>query len=234
MEPFIIFIKSIGSIIALFIFTKIMGKKQVSQFNMFDYVLGITIGSVAAEIAVNLEAEFYKGIIVMAVYTIISLIVSFVTNKSIIMRRFLTGVPIVLMENGKLLETGLKKAKYDVNDFLEQARSNGYFDISEIEYALMEPNGKISILPKSKYAPLTPSDLKVKVSYKGLVANLVIDGKIMEENLKEIHKDKKWLLTRIKNNKATLEEILLLTCDAKEQIMIYKKENEERTTSVLE
>ena len=83
MEPFIIFIKSIGSIVALFIFTKIMGKKQVSQLNMFDYVLGITIGSVAAEIAVNLEAEFYKGIIVMAVYTAISLLVSYITTKNL-------------------------------------------------------------------------------------------------------------------------------------------------------
>lgn len=234
MEPFIIFIRSIGSIVALFVFTKIMGKKQVSQLNMFDYVLGITIGSVAAEIAVSLESEFYKGIIVMAVYTAISLLVSFITNKSIVLRRFLTGIPIVLMEDGKLLESGLKKAKYDVNDFLEEARSAGYFDISELEYALMESNGKISFLPKSKYAPLTPSDMKVKVDYKGLTSNLVIDGKIMEENLKLIKKDKKWLFTRIKNNKATLEEILLLTCDAKEQITIYKKEEKERNGTVLE
>lgn len=218
---------------ALFVFTKIMGKKQVSQLNMYDYVLGITIGSVAAEIAVNLETEFYKGIIVMAVYTAISLLVSFVTNKSIILRRFLTGVPIVLMENGKLIESGLKKAKYDVNDLLQEARSNGYFDITQIEYALMESNGKISFLPKSKYVPVTPSDMKLKVDYKGLVANLVIDGKIMEENLKEIGKDKKWLLTRIENNKSTLEEILLLTCDSKEQIMIYKKESKRKHT-VLE
>lgn len=234
MEPFIIFIKSIGSIVALFIFTKIMGKKQVSQLNMFDYVLGITIGSVAAEIAVNLEAEFYKGIIVMAVYTAISLLVSYITTKSITLRRSITGVPVVLMENGKLLESGLKKAKYDVNDFLQEARNSGYFDISELEYALMEPNGKISFLTKSKYAPLTPSDMKIKVDYKGLVANLVIDGKIMEENLRQINKDKKWLMTRIKNNKASLEEILLLTCDSKEQIMIYKKEENERNRTILE
>ena len=233
MEPFIILIKSFASIIALFLFTKLMGKKQVSQLNMFDYVLGITIGSVAAEIAVNLETEFYKGIIVMAVYTIISIVVSFITNKSIICRRFLTGVPIILMERGQLIESGLKKAKYDVNEFLEEARSNGYFDISQIEYALMESNGKVSFLPKSKYVPLTPNDMKIKVDYKGLVANLVIDGEIMEKNLKEINKDKKWLYTRLKNNKVNLEEILLLTCDSKEQLQIYKKENK-KIQSVLE
>lgn len=233
MEPFIILIKSFASIIALFLFTKLMGKKQVSQLNMFDYVLGITIGSVAAEIAVNLETEFYKGIIVMAVYTIISIVVSFITNKSIVCRRLLTGVPIILMERGQLIESGLKKAKYDVNEFLEEARSNGYFDISQIEYALMEANGKVSFLPKSKYVPLTPDDMKIKVDYKGLVANLVIDGEIMEKNLKEINKDKKWLYTRLKNNKVNLDEILLLTCNSKEQLQIYKKENK-KIQSVLE
>lgn len=233
MEPFIILIKSFASIIALFLFTKLMGKKQVSQLNMFDYVLGITIGSVAAEIAVNLETEFYKGIIVMAVYTIISIVVSFITNKSIVCRRLLTGVPIILMERGQLIESGLKKAKYDVNEFLEEARSNGYFDISQIEYALMEANGKVSFLPKSKYVPLTPDDMKIKVDYKGLVANLVIDGEIMEKNLKEINKDKKWLYTRLKNNKVSLDEILLLTCNSKEQLQIYKKENK-KIQSVLE
>lgn len=233
MEPFIILIKSFASIIALFLFTKLMGKKQVSQLNMFDYVLGITIGSVAAEIAVNLETEFYKGIIVMAVYTIISIVVSFITNKSIVCRRLLTGVPIILMEGGQLIESGLKKAKYDVNEFLEEARSNGYFDISQIEYALMEANGKVSFLPKSKYVPLTPDDMKIKVDYKGLVANLVIDGEIMEKNLKEINKDKKWLYTRLKNNKVNLDEILLLTCNSKEQLQIYKKENK-KIQSVLE
>ena len=233
MEPFIILIKSFASIIALFLFTKLMGKKQVSQLNMFDYVLGITIGSVAAEIAVNLETEFYKGIIVMVVYTIISIVVSFITNKIIVCRRLLTGVPIILMERGQLIESGLKKAKYDVNEFLEEARSNGYFDISQIEYALMEANGKVSFLPKSKYVPLTPDDMKIKVDYKGLVANLVIDGEIMEKNLKEINKDKKWLYTRLKNNKVSLDEILLLTCNSKEQLQIYKKENK-KIQSVLE
>jgi uncharacterized membrane protein YcaP (DUF421 family) len=151
-----------------------------------------------------------------------------------VLRRFLTGAPIVLMENGKILENGLKKAKYDINDLLQEARTNGYFDISQIEAALMESNGKVSFLPKSKYTPLTPSDMKIKVDYKGLVANLVIDGKIMYNNLKEINKDEKWLLTRIKNNKSNLDEILLLTCDSKEQITIYKKENNERIKTVLE
>lgn len=206
----------------------------MSQLNLFDYIIGITIGSVAAEISVSDKVSFWDGLIVMSTYTLISILFAYVTRKSIILRRFLSGVPIVLISKGKIIEEGLVKVRFDINDLLEEARNNGYFDISEIEYAVMEQNGSVSFMPKSKYAPLTPNDMKIKVSYKGLTANLVIDGKIMHENLKMIKKDEKWLLTRIKNNKKTLEDILLLTCDSKENITIFEKHEQLTTKSVLE
>lgn len=229
-----IFIRSIGSIISLFFLTKIMGKKQVSQLNLFDYTIGITIGSVAAEISVSKTTPFWDGVIVMVTYTVISIIFAYITTKSIVLRRFISGVPIVLISNGKIIEQGLNKAKFDINDLLEESRRNGYFDISEIEYAVMEQNGSVSFLPKSKYVPITPNDMKLKVNYKGLTANLVIDGKIMHNNLKMIDKDEKWLLTRIKNNNKELNNILLLTCDTKEKITIYEKNEKLSTRSVLE
>ncbi len=197
-------------------------------------IIGITIGSVAAEISVSDKVSFWDGLIVMGTYTLISILFAYVTRKSIVMRRFLSGVPIVLISKGKIIEAGLVKVRFDINDLLEEARNNGYFDISEIEYAVMEQNGSVSFMPKSKYAPLTPNDMKIKVGYKGLTANLVIDGKIMYENLKMIEHDEKWLLTRIKNNKKNLEDILLLTCDSKENITIFEKHEQLSTKSVLE
>ena len=224
MEFFYIFIKSIGSIIALFFFTKAMGRKQVSQLNLYDYVVGITIGSVAAEIAINLESHFWHGLIVMGVYTIVSILIAHFTAKSMILRRFVVGVPIIIIEDGKILEDNVEKSKIDLSDLLQEARNNGYFDISEIEFAIMEANGKISFLPKSKYIPVTPNDMKLKVPYKGLCSNLVIDGKIMSNNLKIINKDDKWLLTRLeKEGYKNIEDLLLVTCDSKEKLTIYKK-----------
>ena len=235
MDFFFVLIKSIGSIIALFFFTKAMGRKQVSQLNLYDYVVGITIGSVAAEISINLESRFWHGIIVMSVYTIVSILIAHFTAKSIKLRRFVVGTPIILIEDGKIVEKMLEKSKIDLSDLLQEARNNGYFDISEIEFAIMEANGKISFLPKSKYAPITANDMKVKVPYKGLCSNLVIDGNIMSNNLKVIKKDDKWLLTRLnKLGYDDINDLLLVTCDSKEKLTIYKKGEESRKSGCLE
>ena len=235
MEFFYVLIKSIGSIIALFFFTKAMGRKQVSQLNLYDYVVGITIGSVAAEISINLESRFWHGLIVMSVYTIVSILISHLTAKSIKIRRFVVGTPIILIEDGKIIEKMLEKSKIDLSDLLQEARNNGYFDISEIEFAIMEPNGKISFLPKSKYAPLTPNDMKIKVPYKGLCSNLVIDGNIMSNNLKVINKDDKWLLTRLKKlGYNDVSDLLLVTCDSNEKLTVYRKGEDSNKSGCLE
>ena len=235
MDFIIIFFKSMASIGALFILTKIMGKKQISQLNMFDYVNGITIGSVASEISVNLDSHFMHGLLVMIVYTFFSILISYVAEKSIKARRFLTGVPIILVENGKIIENSLKKSKFDINDFLQEARISGYFDISELEYAVMEANGKISFLPKSKYKPLTTNDKKIKISYKGLCCNAVIDGNIMERNLKLINKNKKWLKSRLKNmGYGSINDLLLVIIDSDEKITVYEKEIESQMKGCFE
>lgn len=235
MDFLYIFLKSIGSIIALFFFTKAMGRKQVSQLNLYDYVIGITIGSVAAEISINFEAKFLNGLIVMTVYTIVSILIAHFTAKSMKLRRFVVGVPIIIIEDGKILEKMLEKAKIDLSDLLQEARNNGYFDISEIEFAIMEANGKISFQPKSKYAPLTPSDMKAKVPYRGLCANLVLDGNIMSNNLKIIKKDDKWLLTRLKKEGYDyIEDLLLVTCDSNEKLTIYRKGENSSKSGCLE
>jgi len=235
MDFLYIFLKSIGSIIALFFFTKAMGRKQVSQLNLYDYVVGITIGSVAAEISINFESKFLNGLVVMAVYTIVSILIAHFTAKSMKLRRFVVGCPIIIIEDGKILEDMLEKSKIDLSDLLQEARNNGYFDISEIEFAIMEANGKISFQPKSKYAPLTPNDMKVKVSYKGLCANLVLDGNIMSNNLKVINKDDKWLLSRLKKEGYDhIEDLLLVTCDSNEKLTIYKKGEDSSKSGCLE
>lgn len=232
MNFFNVFFRSIFSIIALFLLTKLMGRKQISQLNMYDYVVGITIGSVAAEISTNFDTNFWDGIVVMSVYTVVSVIISFASEKSIVLRRFFIGVPIILIDRGKILEKSLKKAKFEINELLQEARVCGYYDLSEIECAIMEANGKVSFLPKSKYMPVTIKDMKLKSDKSGLVSNLVIDSKILFNNLKNIGKDEKWLLTRLSTlGYKSLDNVLLVTCDNKEKISVYEKNiglNEEK------
>ena len=227
-------LRGLISLITLFLITKLLGKKQVSQLSLFDYVIGISIGNFAAEMTINVESQYMNGIVAVVVFGIVAYLISIWTMKSITIRRFFMGVPTLLIQNGKLMEKNLKKVKFDINDLLEECRSNGYFDISEIEYAIMEANGTLSILPKGEYKPLTIQDMNLKPQKQGLCANVIIDGKIMHKNLEHIHKTEKWLLKELKLRGQDLGDILLATIDINEKLVLYGRNNEEEAFDVLE
>ena len=161
MELLHVFLTSVGSVAYLFILTKLLGNKQMSQLSMFDYINGITIGSIAAEMATALEDDFLLPMIGMAVYTAAALLISLVASHSIKLRKFLIGRPLSLYDNGKLYRECMKKAKLDLNEFLTECRNNGYFNLSEIQTAILETNGKISILPAASSRPVTPADMNL-------------------------------------------------------------------------
>lgn len=219
-----VFIRSIVTIVVLFLLAKVMGKKQISQLNLFDYIVGITIGSVAADISLDLNKSFLDGVICMLVFGLTGALVSYVTLKSIKLRRFFTGTPSIIIENGKIIEEGLKKVKFDINDLMEELRGAGYFNIDEVAYAVMETNGKISFLPKDGDKLVTKKDMDLKIIPSSLVANIIIDGKIMMNNLKAMNKDEKWLSHELKVlGYKDIDEILLATLDSNDKIMVYKK-----------
>ncbi len=228
--------KGLTSIFFLFLLSKLMGRKQVSQLNLFDYIIGISIGSIAAEMTLNNEIDFIEGVFAIFIYAFVAYLITQLTSKSIVARRLITGAPCILIENGQFSYQAIKKSKLDISDILQEARINGYFDISQIEYALMEPNGKISFLVKSKYQQPTRKDLKLPTSYEGLCANVIMDGKILKENLSYINKDEKWLNTRLKKEYGKdLSNLLLVTVDAKEQLKIYEKnEKNQEKKKILE
>lgn len=227
--------RTILVLVILFFITKMMGKKQISELNFFDYVVGITIGSIAADISLDIEKNMIAGIAALFIYGFISYIISFVSIKSILARRFFIGVPTVLVEKGKIIESGLKKSKIDVNDLLMEARENGYFNLDEIDYALMEVNGNISFLPKEKEKPVTKKDMKIKCSNEGLTVNGIIDGKYMVNNMTAINKDKEWLDHELKvNGYDNYDNILLATIDNNYKVTIYEKNVKPDKNTVLE
>lgn len=227
-------IRGLISLITLFLITKLMGKKQISELSLFDYVMGISIGNFAAEITTNMDNQFINGIVAIVLFGVVAYIISKITMKSIKLRRFFMGVPTVIIQNGKLLENGLKKAKIDVNDLLEECRTNGYFDLSEIEFAIMEANGNVCFLPKGENKPLTVKDMNLKAEKQGLCANVIIDGKIMDKNLSNINKNKKWLDNELKVKGKKYEDILLGTVDINDKLVLYFRNQEEDTLNVLE
>lgn len=228
-------VRAISSLLTLFLITKMLGKKQVSQLSLFDYVIGISIGNFAAEMTINLESNELNGIWAVVLFGLFAYLVSYLTMKSIVLRRFFMGTPTVLIQDGKILEKNLKKVKFDINDMMEEIRSNGYFDLSQVEYALMEANGKLSILPKPEYRPITPKDMSIKVNREGLCANVVIDSKIMHNNLKNMNKDLKWLDKKLREKGYTdLSKILLVTLDTNEKITVYERNENIKPKDVLE
>lgn len=228
-------IRAILSLITLFLVTKMLGKKQVSQLSLFDYVIGISIGNFAAEMTINLESQEVNGILAVVIFGLVAYIVSYLTMKSITLRRFFMGTPTTIIQNGKILEKNLKKIKCDVNDMLEEIRAKGFFDLSQVEYAIMEADGQISVLPKANYRPITPNDMNIKVKYEGLCANIIIDSKIMKQNLSLMNKDEKWLRKQLKvKGYNDFEKILLCTLDDNENIVVYEKNVNCESKNVLE
>lgn len=235
IEVFDTIIRALLSLTALFLVTKLIGKKQVSQLSLFDYVIGISIGNFAAEMTINIESQYANGLTAILVFGLIAYLVSYITMKSIVLRRFFIGTPTILIQNGKIIEKNLKKVKFDINDLLENCRVNGYFDLNQIEYALMEANGQLSILPKGEYNPVTIKDMKLKPSKQELVANVIIDSKIMHSNLKNMKKDNAWLEQELKiKGYKTLDNILLATLDNNDKIVVYERNNHDKIHNVLE
>ena len=227
-------IRALLSLVTLFFVTKLIGKKQVSQLSLFDYVIGISIGNFAAEMTINLESKEIHGIVAVIIFGFIAYLVSILTMKSITLRRFFMGTPTIMIEHGKIVQDSFKKVRFDINDMLEQCRINGYYDISDIEYAIVEANGELSILPCSDSRPVTVKDMNLKVSKDGLCANVIIDGKIMHNNLKYINKTEEWLEKELKVRGKKIDDIILATIDINDKINIYERNKGMKVSNVLE
>lgn len=226
--------RSLISIITLLVATKMLGKKQVSELSLFDYAIGISIGNFTAEMILVLDTQLINGVVAILTFGLVGYLISFLTMKSITLRRFLIGVPTVIMENGKFIYESFKKANIDINDFLEQARSSGYFNVDDIAYAIMEANGTISFLAKDEATLPTKKDLKLKKEPVIYPANIIIDSNLMEENIKNTDKSKRWFIQELKRQGYTTYENIILAAYYNNTLNIYEKNKQEEEKDVLE
>lgn len=209
------------SVAALFVITKLMGHKQIAQLDFFDYISGITIGSIAAELATELESPI-RPLIALAVYGAVSVGLSLLTHKLPRSRKYINGTPTILMNAGKLYRKNLKKAKLDLSEFLLLCREQGYFDLNDIQTAVFETNGKLSILPLSTKRPYTPEDANISPKPAHILTEIILDGRIMGENLKRMGLDAAWLEKRLgEQGYRRADEILLALCDADLKLTLF-------------
>lgn len=192
MEIIRVLLTSVLSLVVLFLLCKLMGNKQISQLSMFDYIIGISIGSIAAELATELEAPLYP-VLAMVVYGLVAFGVSLLTSKSVAMRKLITGRPLLLMENGVIYRENMKRTRFDLSDFLTLCRVNGYFDLTAIQTAILEENGTVSILPRSDCRPLQPGDVQVYPPEAAMQVNVIMDGVVLTKTLSAMGHDEGWL-----------------------------------------
>lgn len=213
------------SAVALFIIAKLLGHKQISQLDFFDYITGITIGSIAAELATELEKP-WKPLAAMVVYGVITVALSLVTNKFPKSRKFINGTPTIIMNNGKIYRKNLKKAKLDLSEFLLMLRQEGYFNLDEVQTAVFEYNGRLTVLPVSTKRPLNATDMNLTLEPEYISAEVIMDGRILEENLKRMGLDAKWLEKQVKSQGyKNAKEIFLGMCDQNKKLTLYKNED---------
>lgn len=199
-----VFYKSLIIFMILFILTRITGKKHMSEITYYDYISEITIGAIAGASSVNENVGLYNGIIALMIWIFVPMIISFINMKSVTSKKFTGGNPLILIKNGTLDDLALKKSRYTIENLLMQLRKKDVFNIFQVEFAILEVDGVLSVLKKAPYNTVTPKDLNIPTSYIGLTIDLIINGRIIESNLDLSGKDKLWLkqqldLKNIKN-----------------------------------
>lgn len=213
------------SLVVLFILTKMMGYRQITQLSMYDYIIGITIGSIASEMVVLEDFnDIARPLTGMIVYTLFTIILSLLSRSFLTLRHFIEGNPITLYQNDQIQCQNLAKAKIDVNELLMQLRIQGYFDLTQIEEVILETNGNISVFPKSQYRPTIVDDLSIKLQRETPLISLVINGQLLKDQLKYIEKDEKWLKSILKaQGFHEYRELILVLCDKDDNITAYAK-----------
>ncbi|NLW08021.1 MAG: DUF421 domain-containing protein [Clostridia bacterium] len=193
-----VFLQTLLAFSAILFYTRILGKQQIGQLTFFDYINGITFGSIAAVLATDTGPKqtglHFLGLTLFAVFTYIAGYVVMVNRPA---RKLIAGEATVVVHNGKILEDNMKKMHYNLDELSMQLRQKGIFDIADVEYAILETDGVLSVLPKSQKRPLTPADLKLPTSYEGIPVELIMDGEIIFQNLEQVRLDEQWLLQQL-------------------------------------
>ena len=215
---------TVVSAAVLFAIAKISGHKQVAQLDFFDYISGITIGSMAAELATELE-DPWKPLTALIVYGSIAVALRVLTTKRQKSRKYVNGTPTIIMDRGKLYRENMKKAKLDLSEFMLMCRQDGYFDLNDIQTAVYEYDGKLSVLPVSAKRPVTPSDLNLSPAQETICTEVIMDGRILDENLKRMGLNIEWLQKRLtEQGYKSAEEVFLGICGENNALTLYRGE----------
>lgn len=225
-EGLVVLVRAIIGFFTLLIFAKILGKQQISQLTFFDYALGITIGSIAAELTTDLSSRAWPHWVGLLSWAALGYLMELITMKWRYAAKYLEGEPTIVIMNGKIMEDALRKMNFRVSDIMELLRNKDVFDLTQVDFAIIEPNGQLSVLRKPEYEPLTAKDMKINKKPSGISTELIYDGILIEENLKQLNKDKKWIINQLKaQGIKDLNEVFLATLNPAGSFYVDKYED---------
>ena len=221
----ITFIRAIILYIVVLIVMRLMGKREIGQLQPFELAISIMIADLASVTMSELGIPLTNGIVPILALLVMYMIISILNIKSVNFRKIMSGKPALLIYRGKIDEKALRKESITINELQERLRVDNIFNLGDVEYAILETNGELTVIQKPEKRALTPQDLNISPEYEGISYDLVVEGKIMYENLKALGKDEKWLEKQLKNFDAKPENTLVATMDGKGQFFCQKKEN---------
>lgn len=225
-EGLVVLVRSLIAFFTLLIFARLLGKQQLSQLTFFDYVLGITIGSIAASLSVDLSSRAWPHWVGLITWTATVFLIQWATQKYLSVDKYFNGMPTLVIANGKIMEDEMKKTRYTVTDLLEQLREKEVYDLTQVAYAILETDGKLSVLKKPEHLPVTCKDLNIKTNGIGISTELIIDGMVIWQNLYQRKLDQNWLNRKLKEmGLASPNQVFLMTIDDSGNVFVDKYED---------
>ncbi|RJE87763.1 DUF421 domain-containing protein [Paenibacillus sp. 1011MAR3C5] len=213
-----IVLRTLASIVILFILTKVLGKRQISELSLFEYITGISIGNIAAYISLDLDNLWYLGIVSLVVWVSVSVGIELWTLKSRRLRNVVDGRGTVLIRNGQLSKQKLRKERITLDELLEQLRQKDVYRVADVEFAVMEPSGELNVQLKKEHQPLTPSMLGWTMSKESQPLSIIMDGHIIKEELQLSGHSEDWVKHELKRHKLKLQDVFLAQLDSDGQM----------------
>jgi uncharacterized membrane protein YcaP (DUF421 family) len=220
----VVLIRSVIAFFALLLLVRLMGKQQVAQLTFFDYIVGITIGSIASTLSVSVNENTLATLVGMGTWSALAILLAYLGIRNVWVKKVVDGEATVVVENGKILDDNLKRIRIPTDEFLSELRAQGVFSVADVEFAMFEPGGKFSIQKKSQKQPLTPSDLNIPTQYDGLPTVLIMDGAILNDALRSLKLSKAWLHHQLnKQNIRDTTQVSLAQLDTKGNLYVDLK-----------
>lgn len=233
-DLYIVILYSLVIYFLLLILTRLMGRKLLSQMTYFDFVTAITIGTIGATF-ITVEVQGFIILLSPVILSLLVILTGYITLKSVPARKILEGEPLVLIQNGKILENNLKNVRYNIDDLMMLLREKKVFNMDEVEFAILEPNGKLSVQKKSQYLPVSAKDLNISTKYKGISSEMIRDGEIVHQNIEQNNLSYEWLYNQLQNNDIeNIDDVFLATLSTEGTLYVDLKKDDPKYNQIVE